>query len=114
MNVTAREPTSNSRWYLAHLLAVGPIVVLGLLTYVLLLHGRTGQVPSLTPLITWVGSFAVPATFVFWLWMLLDHFGVPRNARTPGWSVALIVLNWGAAFAYFLWVWRGRHVPHAA
>ena len=114
MNLTSSETTSKGKWYAAHLLAVGPIAVFGLLTYVMLVHGRTGHVPALTPLITWVGTFAVPATFAFWIWMLRDHFRVPRYARTPGWSVALIFLNWGAAFAYFLWVWRSSHVPHAA
>jgi hypothetical protein len=46
--------------------------------------------------------------------MLRDNFGIPRGVRTAAWSAALIALNWGAALAYFIWVWRRRNVQDAA
>jgi len=98
VSLPASDPTSKITWHVAHLLSIGPIVVLGLFAYVAFAYDRTGHVLPPSQAISWIGRLAIPATFAFWIWMLRDHFRAPRNARAAGWSVALIALSWGAAF----------------
>jgi hypothetical protein len=114
VSVTSKRSTSKTKWYLAHLLAIGPILNFGLFVYVAIARARTGHVPSPTPLIASIVRLGVPTTLALWIWMLRDNFGIPRGVRTAAWSAALIALNWGAALAYFIWVWRRRNVQDAA
>lgn len=65
VSVTSKRSTSKTKWYLAHLLAIGPILNFGLFVHVAIARARTGHVPSPTPLI---------ASIV--------RLGVPDNART--------------------------------
>jgi hypothetical protein len=107
----AREPYLRSLWYLAHVLALMPIVALGCLIYVLVVHSVTGNIPPNDSAFTGLTKIAVPGTLIFWFWMLRDHFRQCEVPRSRVWSIALILVSWGAAFVYFFLIWRPRHVP---
>jgi hypothetical protein len=105
---------SRYRWYLAHLFAVAPVAMLVLFGFMAAAQVRTGHVIVPTPGFIWTMQIALPATIVFWIWMLRDHFRKPASRRSGGWSIALIAMNWGAALVYFLVVWRRQHTSGTA
>jgi len=48
-------------------------------------------------------------TFAFWIAMLRDYFLIRRDSAAGYWRWVLIIFNWGAAFIYFIKVWRPAH-----
>ena len=51
----------------------------------------------------------VPSPLWFWGRMLNDYFRNRPEKHSVAWGWALVILNLGAALAYFWFIWRPRH-----
>ncbi len=52
--------------------------------------------------------WGLPGPIVIWCWMIVHFLRAREQNYRRLWGVSLIVFNWAAAFAYFLFVYSPR------
>src|SRR5262245_16601316 len=65
-------------------------------------------------LLGFAAMVSVLSVFWFWFRMLNDYFRNRPDKHAVGWGWALFMLSFGAALAYFWFIWRPRHRPSPA
>jgi drug/metabolite transporter (DMT)-like permease len=99
-------------WYLAHVLAVLSVLVLGFMVFMNLYFSSTRDLPEIPPAIRPLGSLSAIAMIWLWIWMLTDYFR-QRPARSPVlWGWLLFLGSVFGGLAYFFAVWRPRNKAH--
>jgi magnesium-transporting ATPase (P-type) len=111
--------TSAFDWYFTWALAALTLLLMcaGLIVNIVTLAAGEEALDNLFAGAQFPITFAIMAMLfvvaVFWLWIkMLGDFFQNRPEKNPvAWGWALILLNIGAAVAYFWFVWRPRSDP---